>query len=206
MDMISRLTPIKAQLLSFPMPARLVLAGLVGTVALAILVIVFRLLFWWGSSGQISARLEPRIGQTLGYLEAEDQVKEALAERNQLLGQLAFQNTGDSGRGGALLQQEIRKLSAQNDLTVIGSEVQEPEELEDLLRLKVNMRVAGAPPNVVRFLQALSHYRPFLFVSTISINPKQRQLITLRSPGREQYDNTLILQLDVYAYQLGERG
>ena len=163
-------------------------------------------MFWWGSSGQISARLEPRIGQTLGFLEAEEQVAQSLAERNGILEQLAFKNTGDSGRGGALLQQEIRKLSAQNDLTVIGSEVQEPEALDDLLKLKVNVRVAGHPANVIRFFQSLSVYRPVLFVSGLSINPQQRQLISARSRNREQYDNTLIVQLDVYAYQMGERG
>jgi hypothetical protein len=101
-----------------------------------------------------------------------------------------------------LLQQEIRKLAASSALTVIGSEVREPELLEDLAMLRVNVKVAGLPENVTQFFQSLNAYRPFLFVSTLSINPQQRQLNILRS-GRETYDNTLLLQLDVYAYQLG---
>ena len=93
--------------------------------------------------------------------------------------------------------------AASSALTVIGSEVREPELLEDLAMLRVNVKVAGLPENVTQFFQSLNAYRPFLFVSTLSINPQQRQLNSLRSPARETYDNTLLLQLDVYAYQLG---
>ena len=103
-----------------------------------------------------------------------------------------------------MLQQEIRKLAASNGLTIIGSEVQEPELLEDVDKLRVNVRARGLPENVARFFQSLSAYRPFLFVSTLSINPNRRQLNTVRSPERETYDNTLSIQLDIYAYQLGD--
>ena len=206
MNWAGKIIDLRDDFLGFPGPARAILAAIIGAVGLIMVVVLFRLLFWWGSSVQISTRLEPRIGQTLGFLEAEEQVAQALGERNGMLEQLAFPNTGDSGRGGALLQQEIRRLSAQNDLTVIGSEVQEPETLEDLLKLKVNVRVAGHPANVTRFFQSLSAFRPVLFVSGLSINPQQRQLVAARSRNREQYDNTLIVQLDVYAYQVGVRG
>ena len=117
---------------------------------------------------------------------------------------LALADSGGSGRGGALLQQEIRKLAASNGLTIIGSEVQEPEPLEDVAKLRVNVKATGLPENVARFFQSLSGYRPLLFVSNLSINPNQRQPNTLRSPGRETYDNDLSIQLDIYAYQLGD--
>ena len=138
----------------------------------------------------------------LGYLNAREEIAGALEARSEVLANAAFLDSGDSGRGGALLQQEIRKLAASSALTVIGSEVREPELLEDLAMLRINVKVAGLPENVTQFFQSLNAYRPFLFVSTLSINPQQRQLNILRS-GRETYDNTLLLQLDVYAYQLG---
>jgi hypothetical protein len=75
--------------------------------------------------------------------------------------------------------------------------------LEDLAMLRINVKVAGLPENVTQFFRSLNAYRPFLFVSTLSINPQQRQLNILRSAARETYDNTLLMQLDVYAYQLG---
>ena len=205
MELSTKFMQLQNGFLRVPIRARWVLVATVGTVLLITLIFVFRLLLWWGSSSQMSARLEPRIGRTLGFLEAQTQVSQALNERNAILADMAFQNTGESGRGGALLQQEIRKLLAQNDLTVIGSEVQEPALLDDLLKLKVNVRVAGYPANVTRFLQSLADYRPFLFVSGMNISPQQRQLMSARSRGREQYDNTIVMELDVYAFQMGER-
>ena len=187
-----------------PSPAKLVLGVALGSAALILIAVVLRLAIWWGSAGQAAARLEPRIAQTLGFLDARQEIANALEARTNLLTSLALADSGGSGRGGALLQQEIRKLAARNGLTIIGSEVQEPEPLEDVAKLRVNVKAKGLPENVARFFQSLSGYRPLLFVSNFSINPNQRQLNILRSPGREAYDNALSIQLDVYAYQLGD--
>lgn len=204
MDLIERFQSVRDAFWGLPSPARLVLGVVLGSTALILLAVVLRLAIWWGSAGQATARLEPRIAQMLGFLNARQEISNALEARTNLLTSLAIADSGDSGRGGALLQQEIRKLAASNGLTIIGSEVQEPELLEDVDKLRVNVRARGLPENVARFFQSLSAYRPFLFVSTLSINPNRRQLNTVRSPERETYDNTLSIQLDVYAYQLGD--
>lgn len=204
MDLIERFQSVRDAFWGLPSPARLVLGVVLGSTALILLAVVMRLAIWWGSAGQATARLEPRIAQMLGFLNARQEISNALEARTNLLTSLAIADSGDSGRGGALLQQEIRKLAASNGLTIIGSEVQEPELLEDVDKLRVNVRARGLPENVARFFQSLSAYRPFLFVSTLSINPNRRQLNTVRSPERETYDNTLSIQLDIYAYQLGD--
>jgi len=204
MDLIERFHSVRDAFWGLPSPARLVLGVVLGSAVLILLAVVLRLAIWWGSAGQATARLEPRIAQMLGFLNARQEISNALESRTNLLTSLALADSGDSGRGGALLQQEIRKLAANNGLTIIGSEVQEPEILEDVDKLRVNVKATGLPENVARFFQSLNAYRPFLFVSTFSINPRQRQLNTLRSPGRETYDNALSIQLDVYAYQLGD--
>lgn len=204
MDLIERFQSVRDAFWGLPSPARLVLGVVLGSTALILLAVVLRLAIWWGSAGQATARLEPRIAQMLGFLNARQEISNALEARTNLLTSLAIADSGDSGRGGALLQQEIRKLAASNGLTIIGSEVQEPELLEDVDKLRVNVRARGLPENVAKFFQSLSAYRPFLFVSTLSINPNRRQLNTVRSPERETYDNTLSIQLDIYAYQLGD--
>lgn len=204
MDLIERFQSVRDAFWGLPSPARLVLGVVLGSTVLILLAVVLRLAIWWGSAGQATARLEPRIAQMLGFLSARQEISNALEARTNLLTSLAIADSGDSGRGGALLQQEIRKLAASNGLTIIGSEVQEPELLEDVDKLRVNVRARGLPENVARFFQSLSAYRPFLFVSTLSINPNRRQLNTVRSPERETYDNTLSIQLDIYAYQLGD--
>ena len=204
MDLIYKFHSIRDAFWRLPSPAKLVLGVVLGSAALILITVVLRLAIWWGSAGQATARLEPRIAQTLGFLDARQEIVRALETRTNLLTSLALADSGGSGRGGALLQQEIRKLAASNGLTIIGSEVQEPEPLEDVAKLRVNVKATGLPENVARFFQSLSGYRPLLFVSNFSINPNQRQLNILRSPGRETYDNALSIQLDVYAYQLGD--
>ena len=203
MSLSERWSTVKDAFVRMPVPARAVLGAISASLVLALLIVFMRLMFWWASSGQATAKLEPRIAQTLGFLEAKEEIARSLASRTTMLAEVAFRDSGGSGRGGALLQQEIRKLAASSGLTVIGSEVQEPELLEDAARLRVNVKTSGLPGSVIRFLQSLDAYRPFLFVSSVSINPQQRQLNVLRSPGRETYDNTLLVELDVYAYQLG---
>ena len=204
MDLISKFHSVRDAFWRLPSPAKLVLGVVLGSAALVLITVVLRLAIWWGSAGQATARLEPRIAQTLGFLDARQEIASALETRTDLLTSLALADSGGSGRGGALLQQEIRKLAASNGLTIIGSEVQEPEPLEDVAKLRVNVKATGLPENVARFFQSVSGYRPLLFVSNFSINPNQRQLNILRSPGRETYDNALSIQLDVYAYQLGD--
>ena len=202
MDLVERLYSVRDAFGRLPLPAKIVLVTTIGSVSLILLAVILRLALWWGNTGQATARLEPRIAQMLGFMDAREEIVGALEVRSEVLASAAFLDSGDSGRGGALLQQEIRKLAASNGLTIIGSEVREPELLEDLAMLRVNVKVAGLPENVTQFFQSLNAYRPFLFISTLSINPQQRQLNVLRS-GRETYDNTLLMQLDVYAYQLG---
>jgi len=204
MDLINKFHSVRDAFWRLPSPAKLVLGVALGSAALILIAVVLRLAIWWGSAGQAAAKLEPRIAQTLGFLDARQEIARALEARTNLLTSLALADSGGSGRGGALLQQEIRKLAASNGLTIIGSEVQEPEPLEDVAKLRVNVKAKGLPENVARFFQSLSGYRPLLFVSNFSINPNQRQLNILRSPGREAYDNALSIQLDVYAYQLGD--
>ena len=203
MDPMGKFYFVRDAFWRLPLPAKIVMGVSLGSLALILLTVVLRLALWWGGSGQATARLEPRIAQMLGFMEAREEIAGALAARSEVLANAAFLDSGDSGRGGALLQQEIRKLAASNGLTIIGSEVREPELLEDLAILRVNVKVAGLPNNVTQFFQSLTAYRPFLFVSTLSINPQQRQLNILRSAAHERYDNTLLMQLDVYAYQLG---
>ena len=134
MDLISKFHSVRDAFWRLPSPAKLVLGVVLGSAALVLITVVLRLAIWWGSAGQATARLEPRIAQTLGFLDARQEIASALETRTNLLTSLALADSGGSGRGGALLQQEIRKLAASNGLTIIGSEVQEPEPLEDAIK------------------------------------------------------------------------
>ena len=199
MDWARRLSGFRDEVLALPMPARAVLIASATVVLIAILLLMTRLVAWWVESSVETARLEPRIAQIIGYLESEQKINAALDAYGQILDELAFPVSGDSGMGGALLQQELRQLSSESGLVLVGTEVRQPDNQNALLRLGVNVRVAGPPENVIRFLESLQQYRPLLFVSSLSLSAQRRQ----RRAVEPSQDN-LMLQLDVHAYQLGE--
>ena len=67
MDLIERFQSVRDAFWGLPSPARLVLGVVLGLTALILLAVVLRLAIWWGSAGQATARLEPRIAQMLGF-------------------------------------------------------------------------------------------------------------------------------------------
>jgi hypothetical protein len=136
MDLMEKFYSVRDAFWRLPLPAKIVIGVSIGSAALILVTVILRLALWWGSSGQATVKLEPRIAQMLGYLNAREEIAGALEARSEVLASAAFLDSGDSGRGGALLQQEIRKLAASSALTVIGSEVREPELLEDLAMLR----------------------------------------------------------------------
>jgi hypothetical protein len=199
MDWARRLSGFRDEVLALPMPARAVFITSMAVALLAVLLLMTRLVAWWVESSVETARLEPRIAQIIGYLESEQKIDSALNAYGQMLDELAFPGSGDSGMGGALLQQELRQLSSESGLVVVGTEVRQPDNQGALLRLGVNVRVAGPPESVIGFLESLQQYRPLLFVSSLSLSAQRRQ----RRAVEPSQDN-LMLQLDVHAYQLGE--
>ena len=199
MDWARRLSGFRDEMLALPAPGRAVLMTVAVATLIGVLLLMTRLIVWWVESSAETARLEPRIAQIVGYLESEQRIDSALNAYGQMLGELAFPDSGESGMGGARLQQQLRQMSTQNGLTLVGTEVRQPDNQDALLRLGVNMRVAGPPANVIRFLETIQQYRPLLFISSLSLSAQRGQR---RAPETEQ-DN-LKLQLDVHAYQLVE--
>lgn len=195
------LKQIEAQVMNLPIPARITGGLLLGLWLVVATTIFLKITLWWFGSSQQSAHVEPRIAQIQGYLDAQDRLEVALAERDQLLDEVAFPDSGDSGRGGALLQQEIRRMSGESGLTVVGSEVLEPEPLDALLQLRVKVKVTGSPAGVTEFMTRLNRYRPFLFVEGFSLYG-QRQVNGRVISGVQQTENSLMLELDVLAHQV----
>lgn len=191
---------LRDRFVAMPEPTRVFVSLLVGGLVVVLATILFSILNWWSASGSRVASLEPRVAQILGFLEADLDVRTALQERNDLLSAMALPSSGDSGRGGALLQERVRSLSSQVGLTVIGTEVREPTELEGLVRLSVNAKLVGAPDAVVNFFQSLNEQRPFLFVSSFSLSTERN--VARTSAGRSRgSEGDLFVDIEIYAYQ-----
>ena len=191
----------RAQFIGLPHPARVMCGAALATTAILLAFVFVWLLSWWLATASQTNKLEPRIAQILGFVESEERVFTALAERNDLLLKMALPDTGDSGRGGAVLQERVRDLSTDSGLTVIGSEVLEPQALDNVIKLRLSAKVTGPPEAVTAFFLLLDEARPFLFVDSFTISAKARVPRSARRGGAAA-DESLMLDLALYAYQM----
>lgn len=202
--LLDRAVFIREQFRALPGPARVLVVALASGSAIIVFTVLLWLASWWAESARQVEALEPRVAHILGFLESEEQVKATLSQRDEMLSQAVFPDSGDSGRGGAVLQERVRNLSAEAGLTVIGSEVLEPESLEDTIKLRLGTKVAGPPGALVEFFRLLNEARPFLFVSTVEVDAPRQLPRSVSGPGQSGEAN-LLAQVTVHTYQMAPR-
>ena len=112
-------------------------------------------------------------------------------------------DTGDTGRGGALLQQQLRQLAGRVGLTVVGSEVKEPVQLEALVKLNATLKVTGGPDDFDEFFQLLYGASPALLPGGMQAEALRRINRRLRNPDAATAD-LLSGRVDVAAFRLSE--
>ena len=199
----ARLLTIQSSTAKLPLQARSVVYGAAAVFVVVTLLALSNVLGWWlGSFSDISAT-KPRISRLLGYIEAAPQIESATAEIELALTQVAIEDTGDTGRGGALLQQQLRQLAGAAGLTVVGSEVKEPVQLEALVKLNATLQVTGGPDDFDKFFQLLYRASPALLPEGMQAEALRRINRRLRNPDAATADY-LSARVDVAAYRLSE--
>jgi hypothetical protein len=195
---------LRKALVQLPVQARSVLIG-AGLVVMVLTLLALGNIFgWWMSNVSEISATKPRISRLLGYIEAAPRITDALADVNVALSELAIEDTGDSGRGGALLQQQLRQLASEAGLTVVGSEVKEPEALDALVKLNATLELTGGPDDFDAFLERLYLGVPALFPEGMKIEA-MRRINRRRNPrtlsGTEDH---VMAKVDVAAFRLSE--
>lgn len=194
---------VQAAMARLPLQARSLVYGAVAVIALVTLLVLSNLLGWWlGSFSEISST-KPRISRLLGYIEAAPEIESATADIEMALTQVAIEDTGDTGRGGALLQQKLRQLAGESGLTVVGSEVKEPSQLDTLVKLNATIQVTGGPDSFDEFFQRLYRATPALFPEGMQVEALRRINRRLRNPAAGIEDH-LSARVDVAAYRLSK--
>lgn len=191
----------QSNIMMMPTAGRVVAIIAISLVGMVLFSVVVRVLVWWISTAQHIDRIEPRIAQTLGFTEARVDIVAALEEREGLLAELAYSTDGDSGRNGAIMQQELRRLSSQSGLVLIGSEVQDSESVGDLDKLSVNLKVSGAPGALMELINQIQASRPVQFIDTLNISAR-RQLSGRLRDSKQATEHVLIADLQVSAYEV----
>ena len=197
------LLTIQSSTVKLPLQARSVVYGAATVFTLLTLLTLSNLLGWWLSSFSDISATKPRISRLLGYIEAAPQIESATAEIDLALARVAIEDTGDTGRGGALLQQQLRQLAGRVGLTVVGSEVKEPVQLETLVKLNATLKVTGGPNDFDEFFQLLYRASPAFFPEGMQAEALRRINRRLRNPDAATADH-LSARIDVAAYRLSE--
>ena len=195
---------LRKALVQLPVQARSVLIG-AGLVVMVLTLLALGNIFgWWMSNVSEISATKPRISRLLGYIEAAPRITDALADVNVALSELAIEDTGDSGRGGALLQQQLRQLASEAGLTVVGSEVKEPEALDALVKLNATLELTGGPDDFDAFLERLYLGVPALFPEGMKIEA-MRRINRRRNPrtlvGTEDH---VMAKVDIAAFRLSK--
>lgn len=190
--------------LALPAQARTLVYISGATCAMLTLLVLVNVVGWWISAASDVATVKPRISRLLGYIESAPRIDLALTEVNAALTGVAIEDTGDSGRGGALLQQQLRQLAGDVGLTVVGSEVKEPEALDALVKLNATLQVSGGPDDFDEFFQRLYRASPTLF-------PEMMRIEALRRINRRRLPSTVLgtedhvsARVDIAAYRLSD--
>ena len=197
------LLTIQSSMVKLPLQARSVVYGAATVFTLLTLLTLSNLLGWWLSSFSDISATKPRISRLLGYIEAAPQIESATAEIDLALARVAIEDTGDTGRGGALLQQQLRQLAGRVGLTVVGSEVKATVQLETLVKLNATLKVTGGPDDFDEFFQLLYRASPAFFPEGMQAEALRRINRRLRNPDAATADH-LSARIDVAAYRLSE--
>jgi hypothetical protein len=195
---------LRKALVQLPVQARSVLIG-AGLVVMVLTLLALGNIFgWWMSNVSEISATKPRISRLLGYIEAAPSITATLADIDVALSELAIEDTGDTGRGGALLQQQLRQLASEAGLTVVGSEVREPEALDALVKLNAALELTGGPDDFDAFLERLYLAVPALFPEGMKIEA-MRRINRRRNPrtlsGTEDH---VMVKVDIAAFRLSE--
>lgn len=199
---VARGEQARAALARLPAQARSVLTGAVLIVTALTLLTLSNIFGWWINHVADISATKPRISRLLGYIDAAPRINATLAEVDAALSDLAIEDTGDTGRGGALLQQQLRQLAGEVGLTVVGSEVKEPEALDALVKLNATLQLTGGPDDLDEFFQRLYRASPALF-------PEAMKIEALRRINRRRQPSTLVgtedhvsARIDIAAFRL----
>jgi hypothetical protein len=195
---------IQRLLVQLPAQARSVLIGVSLIVITLTLLALGNIFGWWMSNISDISATKPRISRLLGYIEAAPSITTTLAEVDIALSQLAIEDTGNTGRGGALLQQQLRQLAGEAGLTVVGSEVKEPEALDALVKLNATLQLTGGPGDLDAFFEGLYFADPALFPEGVKIEA-MRRINRRRHPSTlSGTEDHIMAKVDIAAFRLSE--
>lgn len=199
--MRERLDQLRMEFIDLPRPAQwlsgsVILISVVGTIS----IMLAALGSWWVDMS-LAGHAAEQAARYKGYLESSTRLVSVLATYRAELDEFAYPDSGDSGRSGALLQQDLRRISESSGVVVSGSEVKEPVEIDGLVELRVQLNLSGPALAMDQLLAALQDATPLLFLERLEMQgPRQSR----RRGGPPELSEHISAQLHILAYRVSE--
>lgn len=115
--------------------------------------------------------ISPRTARLLGFIQTEDQLDTAVARINGGLDAVAYPGDIDSDMTAAAMQQKIREVMTNTGLSVSGSQILPPKEIEGFERLLLNITVEGNIDALDEAISDLRLLRPLVLIEAVNIKP-----------------------------------
>ena len=193
------LDQIHRSFIALPRPAQWLSGSIAMVVLLTSAFITIASLGSWVSDMHQAGQAAKQTARYKGYLESSSRLTEVLFSYQQELAEFAYPDSGDSGRSGALLQQDLRRISERSGVVVVGSEVNEPVETEGLVELRVQLNLSGPPGAMDELFRNIETATPLLFVERFQMQgPRQSR----RRGGPPELTENISVQLYVLAYRV----
>ena len=169
---------------NLPADAQRVFVGAISVgLILALYIMSSAAQLWWDRAAQ-TARLEQRIARLSGYEEVAEELQLASGQAFAKLKDKA-QVGSDAAVAGANLQQRLRQLAAEAQLTVTGSQlvvaaldseegVEDESEPSTFTKLTINLTVEGQPIAIDSFLESVASESPQLAVIQMDLQLTRR--------------------------------
>lgn len=190
----------RQQVLQLPSAGRMLVALILGATLLAFFAVALKISSWWFLTASHIHSLEPEIARLRGLIESRERISSTLEQRRALLEDLTFNGIDGTGRNGALLQQELRRLASASGLTLIGSEVKDANPSEHMSMLFADLKATGTPQQLLKFLDSINTARPALFLESFSMTGR-RQLSGRLRDSTQLTDSVLIVDMSISSFE-----
>lgn len=141
-------------------------------------------------------QLEPKLARFYGFVQSEKQLQSAEARVSSELSFLVYPGEADSGALGTSMQQLVRVLMAEANMSVSGSQVLPAKIHDEFTRINISVNVEGELPHLMQALSAIEVAEPLIFIDSIELKPERQH--------RGRLEQTINAQIRLFSFQVRE--
>lgn len=147
-----------------------------GTLLIVLLLVLMAVMKLWGIRDGYDERIErivPRIARLEGLALSEERLKAASGEVQVALQELAYAPGGQVAMDSAAMQQTVRSVMTEAEMSVSGSQILPPRREENVQQLGLDVTAEGSVDSLAEVLIQLRALRPLVVIENVTIKPSR---------------------------------